>query len=268
MLADDGSAAAVGCRFEKVAPDDGDFTRAYELIQAIDAAPTPARSAALRDLFDVPALIEVLAVGTIVQHWDTTVHNFQLLRDGSTGRWRFVATDYDLTMAGPVRPSLFPYGPDNLVSALRSDPVLSDLYLRRVRTLADTYLAGGRPRAAARRHGRGRRRRAGCRPGPLAAPARHRRPREGRRLQGYLEPARPTCWSPTGAPTRCRRRRARRHRDHRGGPVPRRGRRRPGRRAPANPSATEAIDRQRLAPRGGGHGHAAAGHRHPRRRAR
>ncbi|WP_421118219.1 5-(carboxyamino)imidazole ribonucleotide mutase [Aquihabitans daechungensis] len=141
VFADDGSAAAVAARYEKVAPDDADFTRAYELIRAIDAAPTPARMAQLRDLFDVPALIEALAVGAIVQHWDTTVHNYELLREGSTGRWRILPVDYDLTFRAVE--GLFPFGPDNLVSALRSDPQLAEMYLRRVRTLADRYLASG-----------------------------------------------------------------------------------------------------------------------------
>ena len=141
VFADDGTAEAVAARYEKVDPDDGDLTRAYELIQAIDSAPTPQRMAQLRDLFDVPALIEALAVGAIVQHWDTTVHNYQLLRDGETGRWRIVPTDYDFAFLAVE--GILPFGPDNLVSALRSDPELHDMYLRRVRTLADRYLGGG-----------------------------------------------------------------------------------------------------------------------------
>lgn len=141
VFADDGSAAAVADRFEKVAPDDADFTRAYALIRAIDSAPTPERMASLRDLFDVPALVEALAVGSVVQHWDTTVHNYELLREGSTGRWRIVPTDYDLTIRNVE--GVFPFGPDNLVSALRSDPELEEMYLRRVRTLADRYLGSG-----------------------------------------------------------------------------------------------------------------------------
>ena len=142
VFSDDKSAAAVGDRFEKVAPDDGDYTEVYALIRAIDSAPTPARVAALRDHFDVPALIEFLAVGAIVEHWDTMVHNYQLVRDGSTGRWKLVATDYDLTLTRQAN-DVLPHGPENLISAVRSDPVLSDLYLRRLRTLADKYFTGG-----------------------------------------------------------------------------------------------------------------------------
>ena len=141
VFADDGSAAAVAARYEKVAPDDGDFTRVYELIQAIDSAPTPERMARLRDLFDVPALIEALAVGAIVDNWDVTVHNYVLVREGTTGRWAIVPRDYDAALKGIE--GLFPFGPDNLVSALRSDPELEAMYLRRVRTLADRYLGGG-----------------------------------------------------------------------------------------------------------------------------
>ncbi|MCU1369947.1 MAG: hypothetical protein JWO77_1141 [Ilumatobacteraceae bacterium] len=141
VFADDGSAPAVADRYEKVSPDDGDFTRAYDLIRAIDSAPTPERTAQLRDRFDVPALIEALAVGAIVQHWDTTVHNYQLLREGTTGRWRIVPVDYDLAIRSVE--GLFPFGPDNLVSALRSDPELAEMYLRRVRTLADAHLGSG-----------------------------------------------------------------------------------------------------------------------------
>lgn len=141
VFADDGNAAAVAARYEKVNPDDGDFTRAYELIKAIDAAPTPQRMAQLRDLFDVPALVEALAVGTIVKHWDMTVHNYVLLRDGATGRWRIVPVDYDTDLK--AFEGYLPFGPDNLVSAIRSDPELQDMYLRRVRSLADAYLGSG-----------------------------------------------------------------------------------------------------------------------------
>lgn len=141
VFADDGSAAAVAARYEKVAPDDADFTRVYELIQAIDSAPTPQRMARVRDLFDVPALIEALAVGAVLDNWDTTVHNYVLVREGATGRWAIVPRDYDAVLKGIE--GLFPFGPDNLVSALRSDPELESMYLRRVRTLADRYLAGG-----------------------------------------------------------------------------------------------------------------------------
>ncbi len=142
VLASDGSPAALADRYEKVDPDDGDFTHLYELVQAVDAAPTLARAAELRDLFDVPALVDFLATGAIVRHWDTTVHNYQLLRDGRTGRWRFIATDFDTTLT-PGAGALFPYGPDVLLSALRTDPAFGEMYLRRLRTLADRYLGSG-----------------------------------------------------------------------------------------------------------------------------
>ena len=142
VFIDDGSSDGLDERFKKENPEDGDHTHLYELIKAVDSAPTPERAAKLRDMFDLPSLIDGFAANAIVQHWDTTVHNYQLLRDGETGKWSFVYVDFDNTLYGTI-PAVFPYGPDHLVSALRSDPVFSDMYLRRVRTLADKYLGGG-----------------------------------------------------------------------------------------------------------------------------
>jgi hypothetical protein len=157
VLIDEGSAAALVPRFEKLSPGDDDDGDLHDLVAAIDAPPTPARSARLRDLFDVPALVDYLAVGALVQQWDQTVHNFELVRDGDTGRWRFIPTDLDSSLGAPLQSAttgarirgLFPFGPDNLVSALRTDPVVAELYLRRLRTLADRYLAGGELQARA-----------------------------------------------------------------------------------------------------------------------
>jgi hypothetical protein len=150
ILIDEGSPGPLVPRFEKLYPG-GSHASLYELVQAIDAPPTPARAERLRDLFDIPALVEFLAVGTIVQHWDSTVHNYVLVRDGASGRWRFIPHDLDNALGLPHGARLegsrlrtvFPHGPDPLVSALRADPVVNELYLRRVRTLAERHLVGG-----------------------------------------------------------------------------------------------------------------------------
>lgn len=152
LFIDEGTPAALEPRFEKLAGQGGSYANLYALVQAVDGPPTPARTALLRDLFDMPALVEFLARGAVLQHWDQTVHNFLVIRDPETGRWRFGPADLDNILGLPLlRPpndgvlhrNLFPYGPDNLVSALRTDPVFAEMYLRRVRTLADELLAGG-----------------------------------------------------------------------------------------------------------------------------
>lgn len=155
---DEGDPSLLEPRFEPVSADG--YDRLYELVQVIDDPPTPERSAALRDLFDLPALVEFLAVGSVVQHWDSTVHNFVLVREGDTGRWSFVPTDLDFTLGQPILEppnpptaarlaAIFPYGPDNLVSALRTDPVFAEMYARRVRTLTDRWLVRGELQAVA-----------------------------------------------------------------------------------------------------------------------
>ncbi|HMJ77244.1 MAG TPA: DUF4214 domain-containing protein, partial [Iamia sp.] len=152
LLIDEGSPDALEPRFEKLAGQGGSYANLYALVQAIDGPPTPARSALLRDLFDLPALVEYLAMGTVLQHWDQTVHNYLVIRDPATGRWRFGPSDLDnavglslnpLTGIGVRHRNVFPYGPDTLVSALRTDPLFAEMYFRRVRTLADELLAGG-----------------------------------------------------------------------------------------------------------------------------
>lgn len=151
VFVDEGAPGAlVPTRFEQLEGDG--LANLYALTQAIDAPPTPERAKRLRDLFDVPALVEFLAAGAIVQHWDQTVHNFVLIRDPATGRWRFAPHDLDNALGQPLLsptrgsryPALFPYGPDDLVSALRADPVFGEMYLRRLRSMADLYLARGR----------------------------------------------------------------------------------------------------------------------------
>lgn len=157
VFVDEGSPDALRPRFEELAGDD-DYEGLYELVQVIDSPPTPERTARLRDLFDGPALVEFLAMGAVLQHWDQTVHNFFLIRDPDTGRWRFGPVDLDNSLGLPphgtpptsLRMSrVFPFGPDSLVSALRTDPVFSEMYFRRLRTLADDLLAGGRLEARA-----------------------------------------------------------------------------------------------------------------------
>ncbi|HEU5148870.1 MAG TPA: CotH kinase family protein [Iamia sp.] len=152
IFVDEGSPEALVPRFEKLAGPGDSYARLYALVQAIDAPPTAARTARLRDLFDVPALVEFLATGAVLQHWDQTVHNFLVVRDPATGRWRFAPSDMDFTMGMPSRPAptlgfrtgnVFPFGPADLVSALRTDPLFAEMYFRRVRTLAERLLTGG-----------------------------------------------------------------------------------------------------------------------------
>lgn len=149
-LVDEGSVEALEARFEQLAGSTHEPL--HQLVQVVDSPPTPERAARLRDLFDVPALVEFLATGTVLQHWDQGAHNWLLLRDPATGRWRFAPTDLDNTLGQPVikapdvgarHPHVFAYGPAELVSAIRTDPVLTEMYFRRLRSRAEELLTGG-----------------------------------------------------------------------------------------------------------------------------
>ncbi len=142
-LLDEGDPELLADRFEAEHPDDADHTDLLALATALDAVPSDERPAAILDALDLPALVDVLAVSTIVQSWDTLTGNHAYLRDDDTGRWRIIPNDQDMTMGlrGRTRQSsLVPAFALGTTAPLFADERFVAMYLRRLRTLLDTEL--------------------------------------------------------------------------------------------------------------------------------
>lgn len=157
----------------KVTRRDEDFSDLFTLAAGI-APENPNRDICLFDQVNIPAVISYLAVSVLVHENDHTHKNYFLYRDtNNTGEWMFVPWDKDLTfglnngIGGLIADQDWPadlqrspshpfYGSRNhqkidyqwnrLFDAVFSNPTARQMYLRRLRTLMDTYLqAPGTP---------------------------------------------------------------------------------------------------------------------------
>jgi hypothetical protein len=116
----------------------------------------PARTAYLYDHVNLPAVVNYLAVTTLIHDADCADKNYYLYRDtGGTGEWTFLPWDKDLTFGrnfdGHVLqdqitadrdPLSSPFNLDAnlLIDAIYDTPALREMYLRRLRTVMDEQL--------------------------------------------------------------------------------------------------------------------------------
>lgn len=143
FLVDEGDPAALVPRFSLEHPDDGDMADLAALARALDSGPSDDRARVVADTFDVPQLVDLLALSAIIQNWDTISGNWSLLRDADTGRWRMLTNDLDLVLGlrGRTRnPELLPPTALGTTSPLFGDERFAAMFHRRVRTLLDTEL--------------------------------------------------------------------------------------------------------------------------------
>jgi len=126
------------------------------------ASGNPDRNAFLYDHFDVPQIINYMAASVLIQDWDRYPKNHFMYRDTEgTGLWQMHPWDADLswgyagwwtdsinathpTMSHPLYgESSYPgvYGQTHrLVDAFHDQPLLRQMFLRRLRTLMDQIL--------------------------------------------------------------------------------------------------------------------------------
>lgn len=158
------------------------ITRLYEdnsdllALRAGVGTGNPNRGIYLFDNINIPAVINYLAVCVLIHENDHTHKNYFLYRDtNNTGEWMFIPWDKDLTfglnsgISGIIADRDWPedsyrspshpffgsqfhqkndYQWNRLFDAVFCDPVSRQMYLRRLRTLMDTYLqAPGTPAA-------------------------------------------------------------------------------------------------------------------------
>ena len=141
-----------------------------ELVTGLSAG-NPNRGTFVQDNFDLPALINHLAAGVLIQDMDRTFKNYFLHRDTEgTKLWRIFPWDKDLTFGlfglqsdclsgsddslpydgcrgGRISHPLFgsqgrtyPSGVNNVFDTVYNTPATREMFLRRLRTLMDAFL--------------------------------------------------------------------------------------------------------------------------------
>jgi hypothetical protein len=144
---------------KRIGPDD-DRSDLQALIDGL-GRPPEARTCYLFDHVDIPQVINYLAVATILHDRDHGDNNYYMYRDADgTGEWMVLPWDKDMTFGRTYLPDqggtfndviwadrdpeshpLRSYYVGNrLFDAMLDTPVIREMYLRRLRTIMDTFL--------------------------------------------------------------------------------------------------------------------------------
>ena len=138
-------------KFEKKEGPEDDFTDLWELTNGIDDMPVgEAQLDFIYDNFDVPALVNYLALVSLMRHVDSANKNYRISRDSDTERWELLHWDLDYTWR-PANAysdptdlrSEFPmakYLNNRLYQRFFEYPELEELFYRRIRTLRDELI--------------------------------------------------------------------------------------------------------------------------------
>ena len=150
----DSSIPLANRRFEKKAPDDGNYAPLQQFLDGVALTGTAERNFMAGNA-DLPQLINYAAVTAIIQHVDSSTKNFYLAQDPATNRWSMLPWDLDHTFGNKccfIQSSFVtPAEPGDrinpIMEALLATPQWRDMYFRRVRTLVNDLLATGRMEA-------------------------------------------------------------------------------------------------------------------------
>lgn len=137
--------ARTGGHFEKKEGDPDDFSDIQELTLALAEPAGPEQLAWIHDTFDVPALINYLAVIELLRHADSMRKNYSITRDGDTGRWELLHWDLDhafrrVEVTSPAYPFVGQLIQNMLYRRVLEYDDLRAMFHRRVRTLHDEIL--------------------------------------------------------------------------------------------------------------------------------
>ena len=132
---------------EKKERESEDYTDVWQLTQQIDKKPNQAQRDWLMQNVNVPELINYMALNVIMRHQDSNWKNWWISRDtDGTGRWEMWHWDLNRTWINNTSqkgPFLTADAGNRLLRAMMADSEFSDMYFRRLRTLADQFLAPG-----------------------------------------------------------------------------------------------------------------------------
>ncbi len=125
-----------------------DFTDVWTLSNTVDAPPSAAQQAWIYQNVNVPELVNYMAINSIIRHQDSGWYNWWLARDtDGTGRWEMWQWDLNwiFTTAASDGKGLFltPDTSNHFTQAMLAYPEIKEMFYRRLRTLADQFLAPG-----------------------------------------------------------------------------------------------------------------------------
>ncbi len=149
---------------EKVQPEDGNTANRDDWKTNLTTLTGDAKRNYLLDNQDIANTINYMAVSAAIRShdWSAESNHFSFKDVDGTGRWRFLPWDLDLTFTNigmtldpPVQGYGYMIDPYDTVSyitpesrfhvtAIWDDPILKQMYLRRVRTLIDAFYTQGR----------------------------------------------------------------------------------------------------------------------------
>jgi chitodextrinase len=122
-----------------------DYSDVWGLTQAIDAPVSAAQKEWMYQNLNIPELVNYMAINSVIRHTDSGWYNWFIARDTEgTGRWEMWHWDVDYTFTIPARDGkgtfLTPDTSNKLTIALLAYPEIKEMFFRRLRTLADTFL--------------------------------------------------------------------------------------------------------------------------------
>jgi hypothetical protein len=134
---------ALGEMWDQKEPEDAPHDALAAFASAADGPPGAESTADLLERVDVADLVSYYAVNAVMGNIDTVNHNIWLVQDPVTERWSPLHWDLDQTFGLPdpglVTPPIMP-SIVHLSAAIAADPRLTEMVLRRIRTLADELL--------------------------------------------------------------------------------------------------------------------------------
>ncbi|MEJ5350853.1 MAG: CotH kinase family protein [Melioribacteraceae bacterium] len=95
--------------YEKEYPEDENF-RSLEKLISITSSNTEDFPGHLEKVFDVEKFLQYWVVTILTYNWDGVIHNFYLLKNGSTGKYEVVPWDLDRTFVQEGSLTAFPGG--------------------------------------------------------------------------------------------------------------------------------------------------------------
>lgn len=139
--------------YRKATQKDEPYTDLVSLIDSLNA-PEADRSDFVFDHLDLPAVINKMAIDVILYNYDRASHNYYVYHQPDRDEWTYITWDTDLNLLVNSRfldPKFnHPFYLDGndgrsnngLIAAVLNTPKSQEMYLRRLRTLMDKYLAG------------------------------------------------------------------------------------------------------------------------------
>lgn len=126
-----------------------DFTDAWTLTNAVDAAASPAQQAWIYQNVNIPELVNYMAINSIIRHQDSGWYNWWIARDtAGTGRWEMWHWDLNWIFTTPASDGkglfLTPDTSNRFTQAMLKYPEIREMFFRRLRTLADEFLPADR----------------------------------------------------------------------------------------------------------------------------